>query len=91
VPGAKITEAICSEVARILKETRIERGLSMTEVATRAGLSRAMVSFVESEFRNPTLDTLLRITSVLEIEASKVLAQAELRASSVKRSGKSVS
>lgn len=67
-------------MAVLLKGLRIERGLSMTELAARAGLSRAMISFVEHELRNPTLDTLLRIASVLEVDFADVLRKAEAEA-----------
>jgi transcriptional regulator with XRE-family HTH domain len=35
-----------------------------------------MVSYVERGMRNPTLDTLLRITGVLEVELEEVIKQA---------------
>jgi transcriptional regulator with XRE-family HTH domain len=54
----------------------MERGLSMTQLAASAGLSRAMISFVEHEKRNPTLDTLLRITAVLDVNLSDILVKA---------------
>lgn len=69
-------EAISSQVARLLKEKREERGLSLNVLAQKAGLSRQTVSYVEQEVQNPTLDTLLRITSVLEVDLEKILAQA---------------
>ncbi len=49
----------------------------MTALAAKAGLSRAMISFVESEFRNPSLETLLRITYALGINLSRVIAKAD--------------
>ena len=76
VSDSQLREAICSEVARLLKDLRIKRKLSMTELAARAGLSRAMISFVEHELRNPTLETLLRIAAVLEVDLAKVLEKA---------------
>jgi len=48
----------------------------MNCVAERAGLSQQMVSFVEREMRNPTLETLLRISAALEIDFSDLLRQA---------------
>jgi transcriptional regulator with XRE-family HTH domain len=48
----------------------------MNEVARRAGLSQQMVSYVERDMRNPTLETLLRIASALEIDLADVLRQA---------------
>jgi len=73
VSESEIREAICSQVAKQLKELRQKRGLSMTELAAKAGLSRAMISFIESEFRNPTIDTLLRVCGVLKIELADIL------------------
>jgi transcriptional regulator with XRE-family HTH domain len=81
VPVPRLLEAISSEVARLLKEERQKRGLSLNVLAQRAGLSRQTVSYVEQEVQNPTLDTLLRITSVLEADLEKIIAQARKRAS----------
>ena len=66
-------EAICFQVARILQEERRKRGLSMDALARRAGLSQAMISFVERGIRNPSLETLLRMTEVLDLNLGKVL------------------
>jgi len=52
----------------------------MNEVAERAGLSQQMVSYVEREMRNPTLETLLRITAAIEIDLARVLARAQKEA-----------
>ncbi len=48
----------------------------MTAVATRAGLSQQMVSYVEREMRSPTLDTLLRISEALGIDIADVIRRA---------------
>jgi transcriptional regulator with XRE-family HTH domain len=80
VSPEKTREAICSNVARILRQEREKRGISMTMLAGRAGLSQQMVSYVEREMRNPTLDTLLRITNVLEVRLSDVIARASTMA-----------
>ena len=77
---AQLREATCSQVAQLLRDLRIQRGLSMTELAARAGLSRAMISFIEHELRNPTLDTLLRIAAVLKVDLAEVLRQAATEA-----------
>jgi transcriptional regulator with XRE-family HTH domain len=52
----------------------------MTALAARAGLSQQMVSYVEREMRNPTLDTLLRLSNALGIDLSDVLNAAMNRA-----------
>ena len=86
VAAGKLREVISSEVARIVREERIKRGLSLNVLAERAGLSRQMVSYIEQEERNPTLDTMLRIAEVLEVpldtlirRARKVAEQRELK------------
>jgi transcriptional regulator with XRE-family HTH domain len=79
VPSSQI-EKVCSQVARILREEREKRKLSMTGLAERAGLSRTMIRFVEREVRNPTLETLLRITNALEIDLGKVIKKAQAAA-----------
>lgn len=65
-----------AEVARLLREERTRRELSLNELARRAGLSQQMVSYVEREMRAPTLDTLLRLADALEIELWKLIRKA---------------
>ena len=77
VASNKSQQAVCSQVARVLRRDREKRGLSMNLVAERAGLSQQMVSYVEREMRNPTLETLLRIAAALEIDLVKVLQTAQ--------------
>jgi transcriptional regulator with XRE-family HTH domain len=48
----------------------------MNVVAERAGLSQQMVSYVEREMRNPTLETLLRMAAAIEIDLAQILRQA---------------
>jgi len=48
----------------------------MNAVAERAGLSQQMISYVEREMRNPTLETLLRISAAIEIDFARVMRQA---------------
>ena len=55
-------------------------GLSMSSVAERAGLSQQMVSFVERGMRKPTLDTLLRIAGVLEVDLAVLIHRASVAA-----------
>jgi len=72
----KSQQAVCSRVAKILRKEREKRGFSMNAVAERAGLSQQMVSYVEREMRNPTLETLLRMAAAIEVDFSKVMHQA---------------
>jgi transcriptional regulator with XRE-family HTH domain len=69
-------EAIAAHVVRILREERERRGISMTRLAQEAGLSQGMISFVEREIRNPSLETLLRIAEVLKVNLGDVIKRA---------------
>jgi transcriptional regulator with XRE-family HTH domain len=74
-----------AEVARLLSEERRKRHLSMNMLAAKAGLSQSFVSSFETASTNPafdktpwnpTLDSLLRMTKVLEINLGDVLKKA---------------
>jgi transcriptional regulator with XRE-family HTH domain len=71
--NASARKQALSELARILRTEREKRGLSKTDVATKAGISSMMVGLVESGARNPTVDTLLRLASALEIDPAELL------------------
>ena len=73
-------EAICCGIARILREERERQGLSMTRLAEKAGLSKGMISLVEHDLRNPTIDTLLRISRVLKVDLGHVIQDATVKA-----------
>lgn len=57
----------------------------MTGLAEAAGLSQQMVSYVERRMRNPSLDTLLRITDALEVSLVEVIRKATQPSSRRKR------
>jgi transcriptional regulator with XRE-family HTH domain len=71
-----LRDAIAANVVRLLREEREKRGLSMNVVAQRSGLSHSIVSLIERDLRNPTLDTLLRIAEAMEVDLGELLIQA---------------
>jgi transcriptional regulator with XRE-family HTH domain len=73
----KTRRLIGANVAAILREERLKAKLSLAAVAERSGLSYQMVSYVEREMREPSLDTLLRITEALNLDAAEVLKRAQ--------------
>ncbi len=79
-----LRDAIVSNAMRLLREEREKRGLSMNVVAQRSGLSHSIVSLIERDLRNPTLDTMLRIAEALEIDLGKIITQAAKTASEQK-------
>lgn len=76
----RLRETVCAEVVRMLREKRQERRISMELLAERAGLSQSMVSLLERDLRNPTLDTLLRIADALDVDLAEVLGRAQAAA-----------
>jgi transcriptional regulator with XRE-family HTH domain len=76
VPHDLWRDAIGSQVARLLKEAREKRELSLNVLAQKSGLSRQTISYIEQEAQSPTLDTLLRITSALEVDLAEIISRA---------------
>lgn len=81
--------AISTELARGLKAARKAKGLSMDDLAAQAGLNQSMISRLESLAGNPTLDSLLRISEVLNVELGKLITAAETTVSTGVRRKKS--
>lgn len=71
-----LRKAICSEIARLLKQERVRQKLSLNLLAAKAGLNRQTVSFIEQEQRTPTIDTLLRLVDVLELPLEDLIRKA---------------
>ena len=70
-----------SKLVSLLQKHREKIGMSMTELAQKAGLSLSMISFVERELRKPTFDTLLRIAEALNVDLWKPLRAITVAAS----------
>lgn len=85
VAESEFRDSICSHVARILRAEREKRGISMTRLAEMSGLSQGMISLVEHEHRNPSLDTMLRMCGPLQIDLSAVLKRAERASNTIPR------
>ena len=69
-------DVIAANVVRLLREEREKRKLSMNVVAQRSGLSHSIVSLIERDLRNPTLDTLLRIAGAIGIDLGEIITRA---------------
>ncbi len=53
--------------AQVLSEIRKEKGLSQEALAEKAGLDRTYISMLEREKRQPTLETLFKLSEALKI------------------------
>jgi transcriptional regulator with XRE-family HTH domain len=49
-----------------IKRIRTEKGLNLSELARRAGISKSMMSQIENDLSNPSIDTIRSIATVLE-------------------------
>ena len=76
MPSAEAYQAISAQVSKAIAEERARQGLSMNRLAEMTGLSLTMVSYVERGLRNPTLDTLLRLTDALVLDLGLLIQQA---------------
>ena len=81
MPNDKLTDAIGSHLACILREEREKRSLSLKVLSRKAGIARQTISYVEKEVQSPSLDTLLRITAAIGVDLAKIIARAQRRAS----------
>lgn len=69
-------QAICVKAISLLKTERERRKLSKYFIAQESGLSPQMVGYVERGFRNPTLETVLRMAEAMGVEFEDLIKQA---------------
>jgi transcriptional regulator with XRE-family HTH domain len=72
-------------LAERLRREREERGWSLAELATRAGVSRAMISRIERAEASPTAVLLARLSAAFGLPLSSLLARVEADAEGPKR------
>ncbi len=66
--GADIRGAVADNMRRV----RLARGLSLRELATKTGLSKALLSQIERQIANPTVSTLTRLAAALDVSFSEL-------------------
>jgi transcriptional regulator with XRE-family HTH domain len=62
---------------------RAERGLSLSELARRAGVGKATLSGLEAGTRNPTLETLQAVTAALGLPLTALVGPGPMRGAAV--------
>lgn len=77
--GSKISSSLCAALSDVLRETRLAAGLSLGAVAEISGLNRQAITFIERGDRNPTTETLAKLSFALGLLPSEVWDQAEKR------------
>lgn len=76
MPGIGHYEAIRKEIIRLLREERGRRKLSNYAVAQNSGVSESMLSLVERELRNPTMELMLRIADGIGADLPALIKKA---------------
>src|SRR4051794_34706213 len=71
---------LAAQVGRQLRELRVGKGLSLSELARRSKIGKGTLSELESGRRNPTLETLYALTTALGVPLSTALSPAAARA-----------
>ncbi len=66
---------IAKAFGRVLREARLKAEFSQERLALDAGVDRTFVSMLERGKRQPTLETLFRLASVLNIAPSTIVAR----------------
>lgn len=74
----KRAETTTKKLVKLLKEKRLEKGISHQKLADIAGIHRSTVSRVESGERIPTITVCLKIAQALEEDLSALLNQSLL-------------
>ncbi len=72
-----MTDPLTLSLAAAVREGRLARGLSTSALATRAGVSRAMITKVERAESQPTAALLGRLSAGLGMTLSELVATAE--------------
>ncbi len=63
--------------ATVLRRLRLEKGLSQEAFAFEVGIHRTYVSQLERGLKSPSLKTIQKITTVLDITLSELMALVE--------------
>ena len=69
--------ALQESFGAVLRQLRVEKGLSQEELALEAGLDRTFVSMLERGLRQPTLSSLFAVATALRIPASRIVRLTE--------------
>ena len=64
-------------MGQVLRELRLERGLSLEETAARSGVARQTVRYAEAATHAVRLDVIWRIAAGLGVRCSALVALAE--------------
>jgi transcriptional regulator with XRE-family HTH domain len=64
---------------QVLRELRKEKNFSQEKLALEASLDRTFISLLERGLRQPSLSTILNLSTILGISASRIVEKVEER------------
>jgi transcriptional regulator with XRE-family HTH domain len=62
------------KIGSVLKNARVEKGMTLDDVATKSGYSKALISRIENNNVFPSIDSLSKIVEVLELSLYDVFS-----------------
>ena len=68
---------VAQAFGKILREIRLEAGLTQEQLGLEAGIRRTFVSVLELGEQQPTLTTITKLAKALEIKPSAMIARVE--------------
>lgn len=69
--------AMKAEAGRIIKEFRLKSGLSQDQVVDKIDMSKAYLSEIERGIKMPSLVTIFRIASAIDVKAWQIVKAIE--------------
>ena len=69
--------ALQKNFGTVLRQLRVEKGLSQEALALESGLDRTFVSMLERGLRQPTLSSLFAVSTAVRIPASRIVKLTE--------------
>ena len=67
----------CRITGIVLRELRLQKGLTQEVLSGLAGLARSHLAMIECGTKNPSMDTLWRIADVLGLRLSEIIRMIE--------------
>ena len=68
---------VAQAFGKVLREVRLEAGLTQEPLGLEAGVRRTFVSLLELGEQQPTLTTIVKLADALNIKPSELVARAE--------------
>ncbi len=70
---SKSLEDVRQTLAANVRRIRLEKGVSQERAALEAGIDRTLLSKIERQITNPSLETLLKLANYLDVDISDLL------------------